>query len=143
MISKINSFNLRVYALIIADDKILLSKELINNQMVLKFPGGGVEFGEGLVDALQRESKEEIGQQLKNLTHFYTTDFFQQSTFDKSEQLISIYYKAELTQMLKNKVDKPIKDQPVFEWKSINNMKNSDLHFPIDKLVLKKIKSLQ
>ena len=122
---------------------VKLSKELINNQIVLKFPGGGVEFGEGLVDALQRESKEEIGQKLKNLTHFYTTDFFQHSTFDKSEQLISIYYKAELTQILKNKVDKPIKDQPVFEWKSINNLKNSELHFPIDKMVLKKIKSLQ
>ena len=38
----------------------------------MNLPGGGEEF---ITDALQRESKEEIGQQLVNLTHFYTTDF--------------------------------------------------------------------
>ena len=77
----INNFNLRVYALIIENDSILLSKELIKGKIAIKFPGGGVEHGEGLIDALQREAKEEISQKLTNIKHFYTTDFFQQSFF--------------------------------------------------------------
>ena len=40
---------------------------------------------------------EEMNQNLKNIKHFYTTDFFQQSQFDSKDQLIAIYYKANLT----------------------------------------------
>ena len=47
MNKSIDSFNIRVYALIIENDNILISKELIKGEIVLKFPGGGVEFGEG------------------------------------------------------------------------------------------------
>ena len=73
----ISKFNIRVYALIIFKNNILLSRELIQNKLIYKFPGGGVELGEGIVDALQREAKEEMGQHLNQITHFYTTDFFQ------------------------------------------------------------------
>jgi len=45
-----NIFNVRVYALIINGDSILISKELIMVKEVLKFPGGGLEYGEGLIE---------------------------------------------------------------------------------------------
>ena len=136
----ISRFNIRVYALIIFKKNILLSRELIQNKLIYKFPGGGVELGEGFVDALQREAKEEMGQHLNHITHFYTTDFFQRSSFDSSEQLISVYFKASLSQHLNNRFKIPVKDQPVFEWKTLVDLNEEDLHFPIDKKVLNMIK---
>ena len=136
----ISRFNIRVYALIIFKNNILLSRELIQNKLIYKFPGGGVELGEGFVDALQREAKEEMGQHLNHITHFYTTDFFQRSSFDSSEQLISVYFKASLSKHLNNKLKIPVKDQPVFEWKTLVDLNEEDLHFPIDKKVLNMIK---
>ena len=136
----ISRFNIRVYALIIFKNNILLSRELIQNKLIYKFPGGGVEIGEGIVDALQREAKEEMGQHLNHITHFYTTDFFQRSSFDSSEQLISVYFKASLSQHLNNRLKIPVKDQPVFEWKRLVDLDEENLHFPIDKKVLNMIK---
>ena len=136
----ISRFNIRVYALIIFKNNILLSRELIQNKLIYKFPGGGVELGEGIVDALQREAKEEMGQHLNHITHFYTTDFFQRSSFDSSEQLISIYFKASLSKNLNNRLKIPVKDQPVFEWKRLVDLNEENLHFPIDKKVLNMIK---
>ena len=140
MNKSIDSFNIRVYALIIEDDNVLISKELIKGEIVLKFPGGGVEYGEGIIDALQREAQEELSQEIEEITHFYTTDFFQESSFRKSDQLISVYYKARLSEKLVNKIDKPIQDQPVFIWKKIQELKKDDLHFPIDKKILEMLK---
>ena len=140
MSKEINSFNLRVYALIIDDKKVLISKELINGEIILKFPGGGVEHGEGILEALQRESNEELMQGLKNINHFYTTDFFQKSSFNPKDQIISIYYTAQLTKELKNHSSIPIKNKPIFEWRNLEDLKNDDLHFPIDKYVLNRIK---
>ena len=136
----ISRFNIRVYALIIFKNNILLSRELIQNKLIYKFPGGGVEIGEGIVDALQREAKEEMGQHLNHITHFYTTDFFQRSSFDSSEQLISIYFKASLSKHLNNRLKIPVKDQPVFEWKRLVDLNEENLHFSIDKKVLNMIK---
>ena len=139
MNNHINAFNIRVYALITEGEKILISKELIKGEIVLKFPGGGVEFGEGIIDALQREAREEMFQELSEIEHFYTTDFFQQSSFIESDQLVSVYYKAKLSSFLLNKVNKPKKDEPFFIWKKLEDLKAEDLHFPIDKKVLKMI----
>ena len=138
---KIKSFNLRVYALIIERDSILVSRELIGGKYLYKFPGGGLQYGEGLIEGLQRESMEEMNQNLKNIKHFYTTDFFQQSQFDSKDQLIAIYYKANLTSKINNKLKVPIKDIPVFEWKKITDFSVKDLHFPTDKFVFNLLKN--
>ena len=138
---KIKSFNLRVYALIIERDSILVSRELIGGKYLYKFPGGGLQYGEGLIEGLQRESMEEMNQNLKNIKHFYTTDFFQQSQFDSKDQLIAIYYKAKLTSKINNKLKVPIKDFPVFEWKKITDFSDKELHFPIDKFVFNLLKN--
>ena len=142
MRTDIKSFNIRVYALIIEGDHILISKELIKDEILFKFPGGGLEFGEGLIEGLQREANEELNQSLNEIEHFYTTDFFQRSTFDSKDQLISIYYTAKLSSKLVNKLKKPIKDQPLFIWKKIKDLKENDLGFSIDKKVLKMVKDL-
>ena len=138
---KIKSFNLRVYALIIERDSILVSRELIDGKYLYKFPGGGLQYGEGLIEGLQRESMEEMNQNLKNIKHFYTTDFFQQSQFDSKDQLIAIYYKAKLTLKINNKLKVPIKDFPVFEWKKITDFSDKELHFPTDKFVFNLLKN--
>jgi ADP-ribose pyrophosphatase YjhB (NUDIX family) len=138
---KIKSFNLRVYALIIERDSILVSRELIGGKYLYKFPGGGLQYGEGLIEGLQRESMEEMNQNLKNIKHFYTTDFFQQSQFDSKDQLIAIYYKAKLTSKINNKLKVPIKDFPVFEWKKITDFSEKELHFPTDKFVFNLLKN--
>jgi ADP-ribose pyrophosphatase YjhB (NUDIX family) len=138
---KIKSFNLRVYALIIERDSILVSRELIDGKYLYKFPGGGLQYGEGLIEGLQRESMEEMNQNLKNIKHFYTTDFFQQSQFDSKDQLIAIYYKAKLTSKINNKLKVPIKDFPVFEWKKITDFSEKELHFPTDKFVFNLLKN--
>ena len=142
MKNNIKSFNIRVYALIIEGDKILISKELIKNEILLKFPGGGLEFGEGLIEGLQREANEELNQSFKEIKHFYTTDFFQRSTFDNEDQLISIYYTAKLSSELVNKVKEPIKDQPLFIWMKIKDINENNLGFSIDKRVLNMVKDL-
>ena len=141
MNKEIKSFNLRVYALIIDEEYILVSRELIMGKYLYKFPGGGLEYGEGLIEGLQRESMEEMNQNLKDIEHFYTTDFYQQSQFDSKDQLIAIYYKAKLTSKINNKLKVPIKDFPVFEWKKIIDFFEEDLHFPADKFVFNLLKN--
>ena len=141
MNKEIKSFNLRVYALIIDEEYILVSRELIMGKYLYKFPGGGLEYGEGLIEGLQRESMEEMNQNLKDIEHFYTTDFYQQSQFDSKDQLIAIYYKAKLTSKINNKLKVPIKDFPVFEWKKIIDFSEEDLHFPTDKFVFNLLKN--
>jgi len=91
----IQRFNLRVYAIIMRGDSVLLADEVLNGFAFTKFPGGGVELGEGLADALARELMEEGGIRIRHVTHFYTTDFFQRSAFYGHEQIVSVYYRVE------------------------------------------------
>ena len=89
-------FNVRVYGILTGKNKeILVSDELIRGDYITKFPGGGLEFGEGTRNCLKREFKEEMNLDVKVTDHLYTTDFFQMSAFDPEHQIISIYYHVE------------------------------------------------
>jgi ADP-ribose pyrophosphatase YjhB (NUDIX family) len=83
-----------VYGLWIdAGGYLLLTEERhANYKRILKFPGGGLEFGEGPADCLRREFAEETGLPVERYRHFYTTDFYQPSYFRANEQVLSIYY---------------------------------------------------
>ena len=88
-------FNVRVYGILIdpeASGKLLICDELIHGKYITKFPGGGLEFGEGTIDAIKREMMEETNTEVEVTGHFYTTDFFQVSAFNPHAQVISIYY---------------------------------------------------
>jgi 8-oxo-dGTP diphosphatase len=86
-------FNVRVYGILLGyNNQVLVSDELIRGDHITKYPGGGLEFGEGTRDCLKREFKEEMDLDVVVGDHLYTTDFFQMSAFNPEHQIISIYY---------------------------------------------------
>ena len=94
-----NKFNVRVYGILMSNTKqVLVSDEFIRGKYYTKFPGGGLEFGEGTRDCLKREFKEEMNLDVSIEDHIYTTDIFQMSAFNTAHQLISIYYFAKALQ---------------------------------------------
>src|SRR4029077_4871848 len=102
-------FNIRVYGILLGKKReVLVTDEFIRGNYYTKFPGGGLELGEGTRDCLKREFKEELDLEVKITDHIYTTDFFQMSAFDPSQQIISIYYFAEPLEEIKA----PLRDKP-------------------------------
>ena len=85
--------SLRVYGILINDmNQVLVSDEYIRGNYYTKFPGGGLEFGEGTRDCLKREFMEEMHLRVETGDHIYTTDFFQMSAFNSEHQIVSVYY---------------------------------------------------
>jgi ADP-ribose pyrophosphatase YjhB (NUDIX family) len=88
-----STITLRVYGILINEEKeVLVSDEYIRGAYYTKFPGGGLEFGEGTRDCLQREFMEEMNLRVAVGEHLYTTDIFQESAFREGQQIISVYY---------------------------------------------------
>ena len=135
-------FNVRVYGLLINDRaEILLSDEQEYGMRFTKFPGGGLEYGEGLIEGLKREFIEECNAEVEVIGHFYTTDFFVKSAFNDS-QIISIYYLvkniSELKLSFKTKVfdfDGEGDVLQAFRWVKLTDLKPEEITFPIDKHV--------
>jgi len=142
----INRFNVRVYGLILNDEgQLLLSHEQMGAHRFVKFPGGGLEFGEGTIACLRREVYEECSQEIGNVEHFYTTDFLQVSAFRKTDQLLSIYYKTRFVneglraEALTPSIIEKGKLQR-FQWHRITDLHDANLTFPVDKVVLELLK---
>jgi 8-oxo-dGTP pyrophosphatase MutT (NUDIX family) len=139
-------FNIRVYGILINEhDQLLVADELIRSTYTTKFPGGGLELGEGLKDGLIREFMEECGVEVTVTDHFYTTDFFVPSDFDNESQVISIYYRCSCVNWQRIKtsnkkfdfVVKPGLDAEAFRWVPMADLDlETDVHLPIDKVVV-------
>jgi mutator protein MutT len=140
-------FNLRVYGLIINDkQEVLLSDENRFGHFFTKFPGGGVEAGEGIIEALHREFKEELDLEIKEATPFYYNDFYQESAFRKEDQIVSFYYlvKCDLSKIKVQDYEIPFDEEGEKQrWVAINDLNEKDLTFPIDKIVLAKLKIIE
>lgn len=124
-------FNIRVYGLWLDNDRVLVSEEQIRGQSVVKFPGGGLEWGEGTIDGLKREWQEEMGMAIEVASHFYTTDFFQPSAWDDS-QVISVYYRV---QPLKPLILPFNNGQEHFYFVPVTDALPALISLPIDKVV--------
>jgi ADP-ribose pyrophosphatase YjhB (NUDIX family) len=143
-------FNIRVYGLWINDrQEILLSDERMGDFRFTKFPGGGLEYGEGLYDGLKREWREELGVEIEIIDHFYTTDFFQSSAFHTETQIISIYYLVRPLKMPEVVFSSSPFDfkteeyqEEVFRWKSLDQQQPENVSLPIDRVVIQKMLKL-
>lgn len=142
----VSSFIIRVYGICIQQGYVLLSDELFNGIHMTKFPGGGLEYGEGTIDCLKREFEEEGVGEIRAIEHFYTTDFFQQALFFENAQLMSIYYNVDLRAnqefpMSEEVLKTSITEQQKLRWVSIADLQPEALTFPIDRLVAQRLKA--
>jgi len=150
-------FNIRVYGILLGENKqVLVADEFIRGNYYTKFPGGGLEFGEGTRDCLKREFKEELDLEVKITDHIYTTDFFQMSAFNPEHQIISIYYFAEALEPIKA----PLRQKPfdfdenqmniykktgeteTFRFINWNDFSEEVITLPIDKVVAEIVKKI-
>jgi len=122
--------------------EVLVSDEFQLDMKMTKFPGGGLEFGEGTIDCLKRELQEECNQEIENIRHFYTTDFFQKALFHENRQLISIYYLATIKLPLRFYISERSFDfvemkngSQSFRWMKVSEINPEEFTFPIDKHV--------
>ncbi|EKB59784.1 NUDIX hydrolase [Bergeyella zoohelcum] len=132
-----HQFSIRVYGCAVKDSHVLVSHEHYQGSYFTKFPGGGVEFGEGLHDALIREWKEEMGLDISIQAHFYTQDFFQSSAFDAAVQIVTVYYLVDIL----NEKQLEILDHRLQEVRWLPISSENPMTFPVDQLVFEKLKS--
>jgi 8-oxo-dGTP diphosphatase len=130
----------RVYGILIKENSVLLSDEYHHGREITKFPGGGLQQGEGTIDCLIREFREEMNITIRVRNHLYTTDFYQQSAFDPNIQVIGIYYFVDTDES-----DKIIASNISFDfsnrtdgaqslrWKKLDDLTTDLLTFPTDK----------
>jgi len=150
-------FNIRVYGILLNENRqVLVSDEHIRGNYYTKFPGGGLEFGEGTRECLKREFMEEMNLDVAIGDHIYTTDFFQMSAFNPSHQIISIYYFAVALEDIRA----PLRSKPfefderemkmydetgeteTFRFIDWNEFTEESVTLPIDKVVAKMVKAM-
>lgn len=142
-------FNIRVYGIWISEGRLLVTDEFRLGIYMTKLPGGGLEYGEGTLDCLKREWKEETGLDIEIISHYYTTDFFQPSFLPVNpKQVINIYYlievvQGELPDIGNEKFDfgSAADGAQSFRWLKIESMTEDDFTLPIDKVLAKKLKA--
>ena len=151
-------FNLRVYGILINNKKqVLVSDEFIRGKYYTKFPGGGLELGEGTRDCLKREFKEEMNLQVDIGAHIYTTDYYQTSAFNPEHQIISIYYFVNALEPITGplrikefdfdedqiKIYEEVKEIETFRFIDWHLFSADSVTLPIDKIVADIIKKSQ
>lgn len=145
---EVKKFNIRVYGFLIDDGRILVTDEFRLGIFMTKFPGGGLQFGEGTVDCLRREFMEELQTSITSYSHYYTTEFYQPVTLLPSDmQLLNIYYMVGVPKpftfpVTKVRFDIPAEDgAQSFRWLTRDQLHPEEFTFPIDRFIVGKIKN--
>jgi 8-oxo-dGTP diphosphatase len=145
----------RVYGILINDKKqLLVSDEFIRGGLFTKFPGGGLDVGEGTRDCLKREFKEEMNLSVEIGDHIYTTDYYQPSAFREGQQILSIYYYAKALEPItvplrvkpfdfdaeQLKIYEEKNEIETFRFIEWNDLTEESVTLPIDKIVVRMLK---
>jgi 8-oxo-dGTP diphosphatase len=140
---EVKRFVIRVYGFIHSGMKeVLIAEEFHYNTFMRKFPGGGLDFGEGTVDCLRREIREELNVHAEIGDHLHTTDVFVQSAFNGEHQVMGIYYLVEapsalLTRYRDSYALPQMNGEERFRWVAVSDLENEEFTFPVDQMAVK------
>lgn len=143
----ISNFNIRVYGILTdSEGRILISHERIKNQACVKFPGGGLEYGEGLKDGLMREFQEELSLNVRVDELLFITDFFIQSAFKSEDQIVSVYFSvsSDALDSISTADEWPspesvVDKKQLIQWINPSDIDIEQLNFPGDKAMLNRL----
>lgn len=135
--NKPERFNIRVYGIMVHAGKILISHERFMGRTFTKFPGGGLELGEGVVECLHREFEEEMKVKITPSYLFHATESLQISSFYPEDQVIALYYivlcdDPAAIDTSKDKEEIAEKEE-AFEWVELKEFKKEMLTFESDR----------
>ncbi|MBS7321261.1 MAG: NUDIX domain-containing protein [Myroides sp.] len=130
-------FNVRVYAVCIVNQKLLTLTEPFAGKLVTKLPGGGLEYGEGTVDCLKREFKEELNIDITVGDVFYVQEDFITSLANDNKQLLTLYFFADILNL--NDLKLLEIDIQKINWVSLKA--DNPFTLPVDQIVFNKLRS--
>ena len=135
----------RVYGFLINNSKqVLVSAERFNGIPLIKFPGGGVEWGEGLQEALIREFKEELKISIGVKENIYFNDFPVESAIDKRYQVQAFFYHVEPLEPMRFStvlsLEPPEKNTENFIWVDLKNLNEELFTYEIEKEAVKALR---
>jgi len=135
------SFRPSVYGIIVNNGKVLLLNTIHTGTYSL--PGGGIEIGESIEDALKREVREETGIEIESVSFFrFEEQFFYYDPADVALHSFLFFYtcRPKTLEICKdNQVDDNAVEKP--RWIEIGGLENQHFHNH-GKLILEAIRSL-
>lgn len=135
MQNDIIGFNIRVYGICIQDEKMLTLREQYGDWNMVKLPGGGLEYGEGVLDCLRRECKEELDIYIIVGECFYVQEDYIPSIVNDKKQILILYYLIEIPENQTIKISDDHVDY--YRWFSITE--ECPFTLPVDKIMYKKL----
>lgn len=136
-------FKLRTsgYGIVINNDKILVVSSKSSGKYF--FPGGGVEIGEKIKEAISREVWEEAGIKIK-IDEFFTfkENFFYYDPDDTAFQSYLFFYKCKPLSLKLTEENQPEPEETGKpNWIKIKDLKSNDFQYPVDEIFEELIKS--
>lgn len=140
---KLKQFTVRVYGILVDKGRILISHERYHGRRFTKFPGGGLELGESVIDCLKREFMEEMSVEIIPSYLFHVTESVQISSFYPEDQVLALYYIVQCKDLEKIPTvmdSSELKERSeVFQWVDLSDFKNELLTFESEREAASKL----
>jgi len=115
---------IRPATIVIKDEKVLLVSSKYKDEEFYLFPGGGMEFGETIEEAVVRETFEETGVKVKIKDLFHVNEYIYADDWNKRS--ISMFFIAEVVEILEPTTDDEGKIKEV-KWVKLSKLDNYNI----------------